>query len=166
MKRAANFCPNCGAAVVWRQVDGQNRPTCDACGHVIYFDPKVAAAVFIEQNDRVLLVQRANDPGQGKWTLPAGFIDAGEDPASAAIREVEEETGLSIQIDRLIDVFPRRDDGMADIVIAYAGTVRSGQLHGGDDALDARWFTRDELPELIFYTAIKLVTHWAEGKTL
>jgi len=54
----------------------------------------VAVAVLIERDGKVLLVRRANTPQKGMWTLPAGFVDAGEDPAQAAERECLEETGL------------------------------------------------------------------------
>ena len=56
--------------------------------------PKVAAGVVLIDADRVLLVRRVNEPYRGRWTLPAGFVDAGEDPRRAAERECLEETGL------------------------------------------------------------------------
>ena len=111
----------------------------------------------------MLLVKRAGDPGMGKWALPAGFVDAGEDPAVAAIRETSEETGLQVEIDGLLDVFPRRDNGLADIIIAYRAHVSGGSLHAADDAADARWYTRDNLPELVFYPSITLLGRWKKG---
>lgn len=163
MSRIANYCPNCGHRLEWQQQHGRNRPVCPSCQHIVYFDPKVAVVAFILQDDRLLLVQRDIDPGKGKWALPAGFVEYDEAPLDAAIRETLEETGLHIEIDRLLEVFPKRDDGLADIIIAYEGHVVGGTLQAADDAADARWFSADELPELVFYPSITLVGRWRDG---
>ncbi|HEX5690224.1 MAG TPA: NUDIX hydrolase, partial [Roseiflexaceae bacterium] len=65
------FCSRCGAALVEREVRGRVRPTCQACGFVVYLDPKVACGVLIEREGRVLLVRRRNEPGRGLWCLPS-----------------------------------------------------------------------------------------------
>ncbi len=58
-----------------------------------FADPKVAACVLVDVNCEVLLVRRGTTPHRGKWVLPAGFVDAGEDPVAAGVREFREETG-------------------------------------------------------------------------
>jgi len=80
-----NYCIRCGTALRLEHHFDRQRPTCPNCGWVYFPDPKVAAAVLIEKDDQVLLVRRAVDPRRGKWTLPAGFIDAGEDLDQDAI---------------------------------------------------------------------------------
>jgi NADH pyrophosphatase NudC (nudix superfamily) len=70
---------------------GRLRPVCPHCGHVHFSDPKVAVGVWIEKDGEILLVRRVNTIGQGKWTLPSGFVDAGEDPGDAAARECLED---------------------------------------------------------------------------
>jgi ADP-ribose pyrophosphatase YjhB (NUDIX family) len=164
--RIANYCPQCGASLEQIDYHGRVRPVCPECQHVVYFDPKVAVVVFIERDDKVLLVQRDNDPGKGKWAMPAGFVEYDEAPVDAAIRETWEETGLHIEITRLIEVFPKKDKGLADIVIAYAACVTGGILCAGDDACDARWYTRENVPldQLIFYPSITLIGAWANHK--
>lgn len=162
--RTAHFCPMCGAPLETRPRQGKLRPVCPRCDYTIYFDPKVAVVALILRQDQVLLVQRANDPLKGLWTLPGGFVDAGEDPQAAAVREVREETALDTAIERLLDVFHTPDDGgLADIVIAYAARVRAGQLQAGDDAEHAAWFGRDRLPELAFMPTQRIVYAWAAG---
>jgi ADP-ribose pyrophosphatase YjhB (NUDIX family) len=145
--------------------NGALRPVCPACGHIVYHDPKVAAAVLICADDQVLLVCRANDPFQGYWTLPAGFVDAGEDPRAAAAREALEETGLSVEIDGLLDVFFTPDDGgMADIVIVYRASVTGGMLCAADDAQAAAWFRPGDVPTLAFMPSTAVVTRWQRGE--
>jgi ADP-ribose pyrophosphatase YjhB (NUDIX family) len=118
----------------------------------------VAAAVLIEQDGRVLLVRRVNEPYRGLWTLPAGFVDAGEDPARAAERECLEETGLSVRVKYVLDVIAGREhERGADIIIAYQGEVLSGTLSPGDDADAVKWFTRDTLPPLAFAATRKIL---------
>ncbi|HRJ75091.1 MAG TPA: NUDIX domain-containing protein, partial [Anaerolineales bacterium] len=88
---------------------GKIRPVCPQCGFIYFQDPKVAAAVLIEKDSRVLLVRRVNEPFRGLWTLPAGFINADEDPAEAAARECLEETGLVVKIKNVLDVIAGRE---------------------------------------------------------
>ena len=118
----------------------------------MYFaDPKVAAAVLVEQDGRVLLVRRVNEPFRGLWTLPAGFVDADEDPAIAAEREALEETGLTIRVTKVLQVIAGREHPRgADFVIVYAAEVVSGTLSPADDADEAGWFERSDLPPLAF----------------
>lgn len=159
--RVAQFCPRCGTALAREERFGRERPVCPACGFTVFFDPKVAVVVFVVREGRVLLVQRANDPGAGRWALPAGFVDADEDPRAAAVRETREETGLDIAVDRLMDVLYRPDDdGLADIVIAYEGRVTGGVLCPSDDADDAGWFAPDALPEIALATTRALLERW------
>lgn len=145
------FCPRCGTAVELKKKFGKVRPVCPACGWMHFADPKVAAAVLVEQEGRVLLVRRVNEPFRGLWTLPAGFVDAEENPASAAARECEEETGLKVRVTRVVDIIAGREhERGADFIIVYAAEVESGILQAGDDAEDVGWFERSNLPPLAF----------------
>lgn len=156
-----NFCPRCGKTLTHAQRYGKMRPVCPACGWVYFHDPKVAAAVLVEQDGRVLLVRRINEPFRGLWTLPAGFVDAGEDPARAAERECLEETGLSVRVARVLDVVAGREHARgADIVIIYGAEVLSGELHPGDDADRVAWFDRSDLPPLAFQATRTVLGKW------
>jgi len=164
MTRIANYCPLCGCALITKLHTGRNRPYCTDCEQPIYFDPKVAVVVFIEENQRVLLIQRGMEPGKGRWALPAGFVDYDEAPEDAAIRETLEETHLHIRIDKLLAVYPKRDQGLADIVIAYRASIMEGKPLAGDDAAAVGWFRRDNLPPLVFYPSIRLTSLWRKGE--
>lgn len=145
------YCIRCGTALEQRRRAGKVRPVCPACDWTFYPDPKVAVTTLIERGDEVLLVRRINEPFQGLWTLPGGFVDAGEDPSEAAQRECLEETGLTVRITRLLDVIPGLEHARgAHILIGYAAEVVGGELAASDDADKAAWFKRDALPELAF----------------
>jgi len=130
---------------------GRIRAVCPQCGWVHFADPKVAAAVLVERDGRVLLVRRVNEPYRGLWPLPAGFVDAGEDPAEAAARECLEETGLRVRVTGVVEVAPGREHPRgADFILVYAAEVVDGSLVPADDADAADWFPRDALPPLAF----------------
>lgn len=164
--RSFTYCPMCGTELHIIHRTGEMRPVCPNCDYTVYYDPKVAVVIFITQANRVLLIQRGVDPEKGKWALPAGFVNASEDPAHAAIREIHEETGLHVDRVRLLDVIANPGDGTADIVIAYAAQITGGTLQADDDAEDARFFSTDNLPETAFYTTDLLIRRWRDGDPL
>lgn len=156
--RPISYCPYCGTPTVKELLFGGERPTCPNCHWIYFADPKVAVAVVVEQEGKVLLTRRINPPYQGCWTLPAGFVDAHEDPVKAAARECLEETGLVVQVTELLDVLAGREHrNGADILIAYRATILGGNLQAGDDADQVDFFNRDQLPPLAFKTTHKLL---------
>ena len=153
-----NYCLRCGSPLVVEVRFGRLHPVCLACGWIYFADPKVAAAALILQSERVLLVRRANDPQRGLWTLPAGFVDAGEDPAQAVERECLEETGLQVRVMGLLDVMPGLEHTRgAHILIVYQAEVLAGELAANDDVDQAAFFPLDELPPLAFSTTQKIL---------
>lgn len=152
------YCQRCGALMTWQHRFGRQRPVCSRCEWTYFPDPKVAAAALIERDGKVLLVRRVNDPERGKWTLPAGFVDAGEDPARAAERECLEETGLRVRVCGLLNIlFGQEHSRGAHIVIFYQAEILSGALAAGDDVDRVAYFSRDQLPELAFETTKKIL---------
>ena len=155
------FCVRCGGAMELRQAFGALRPVCPHCGRTHFVDPKVAAALLLERGGKVLLVRRAGPPEQGKWTLPAGFVDGAENPEAAALRETREETGLTARVTALDDVIAGQEHSEgASIVIVYRGEIVSGEPTPGDDADALRWFGPGELPELAFAATKKVLGRW------
>jgi ADP-ribose pyrophosphatase YjhB (NUDIX family) len=148
---SARFCIRCGAGLERRERFGMLRPVCPACGWVLFADPKVAVGVLVEQDGAVLLVRRVNEPARGLWSIPAGFLDAGEDPARAAERECLEETGLVVRATQLLDLIAGREhERGADLLLVYRAEITDGALQAGDDADEARFFPRTSLPPLAF----------------
>jgi ADP-ribose pyrophosphatase YjhB (NUDIX family) len=144
---AYRFCPHCGgplAARLLRPVDPE-RLVCEACGQVLYLDPKVAVGTIIRDGeDRVLLVQRAIDPGYGRWVFPGGYVDRGEPLEAAALREAREECGLDVRLEGLVNLYSYR--GRTPIVIVYVASLVGGTVCLDDESLDARWFAPSEIP--------------------
>jgi len=152
------FCPRCGASVLHEERFEKVRPVCPNCGWIHFVDPKVAAAVLIVQDGRVLLVRRVNEPFRGLWTLPAGFVDGGEDPAEAAERECLEETGLSVRVTRVFDIVAGREHPRgADFVIVYQAEVTGGEMAADDDADAVEWFDKNNLPPIAFRATQKVL---------
>jgi ADP-ribose pyrophosphatase YjhB (NUDIX family) len=142
----ARYCPSCGAGLVR---EGRSH-RCTGCGRPHFRDPKVGVGVVVRDHaDRLLLVRRGNEPARGLWSLPAGFVDADEDPRAAAARECLEETGLVVEVGVVLEVYPSRE-GMASFFLTFAATVRGGELRAGDDADDVGFFAAADLPPLAF----------------
>jgi 8-oxo-dGTP diphosphatase len=152
------YCLRCGTALTEQQHTGKLRPVCPSCAWVYFPDPKVAVAVLIKKDDEVLFVQRRFDPQAGQWTLPSGFVDAGEDPKLAAKRECLEETGLVIGDLHLLDVlYAQEHPRGASILIVYQAQVKSGELKPGDDAGQVAYFHIRNLPSLAFASTQQLL---------
>lgn len=160
------FCTSCGSPLDVRWVFGRNRPACPSCGRIHFADPKVAAGVLVVQDGMVLLVRRAGEPQQGRWSLPAGFVDADEDPRRAAERETLEETGLEVEVSDILDVFSGREHPAgADIVLIFVARPRGGRLQPGDDADAVAFFPPDNLPELAFEATRRSLEVWRGRRT-
>jgi 8-oxo-dGTP diphosphatase len=152
MKRLFRYCPHCGAVLDEVDDGGKTRMKCSDCGFIQYINPSPAAGILVRDDEgRVLLVRRKIDPFRGLWTMPAGFIEYGEEAAGTAVRELEEETGLVIEIERTYAVESCRDDPRGDtVLVLYEGRIKGGKLRAGDDADEAGFFSLDSLPEIAF----------------
>lgn len=160
-----HFCPACGRPLVLRVGFGQRRPTCESCNRVFFRDPKVAAAALVEREGKILLVRRVNEPERGKWSLPAGFLDGGEDPRRAAERECYEETGLEVRAGDLFEIVYGAEHATgADIVLVYQTEILGGEVEARDDADAAEFFARDDIPPLAFRATRIALERWREGR--
>ena len=152
------FCVQCGAPVNMEEKFGRIRPVCPACGWIYFADPKVAVAVVVLHQNRVLLTRRINEPHQGYWSLPAGFMDAGETIPEAGARECLEETGVTVKVTGLFDVFSGKEhEHGADIVLVCRADYLGGEVKAGDDADRADFFHLHYLPPLAFDTTRRIL---------
>lgn len=101
---------------------------------------------------KVLLIERGIEPYKGRWAFPGGFLKMEESAEEGALRELQEETGLTGAYIEQFHTFtdPKRDPRERVITIAYFALVRIRDVKGGDDAAKAQWFALDEIPQLAF----------------
>lgn len=101
---------------------------------------------------QVLLIERGNEPFKGSWAFPGGFMNMDETAEQCALRELQEETGLIINMIKQLGAFSdvQRDPRGRVVSIAFYALVRPSEVVGGDDASEARWFTLDDVPRLAF----------------
>ncbi len=134
--------------MVERQLFGKPRQTCPECAYVHFRATPTAVGALVCRRREVLLVRRAIEPGKGQWSFPAGFQDYGETLEETAHREVFEETGLRISVERLLDVALSRANPYKLVnVIVYLARAVAGELAAADDALEARFFPLEDLPK-------------------
>jgi ADP-ribose pyrophosphatase YjhB (NUDIX family) len=146
-----------------RTVGDKMRRACPKCDYIHFTDPKVGVGVMVLNDDKILLIKRLMRPNRGKWSLPAGYLDYGEDPQETAAREVLEETNLQVSITGLVGVYFNTEvlvRGGASIFILYRARLEGGQVRAGDDAADAAFFGPDDLPELAFDSTRDAIDIW------
>jgi 8-oxo-dGTP diphosphatase len=98
--------------------------------------PKLMVDVVIPSEKGVVLIRRANEPFEGQWALPGGFVEVGETVEEAADREAAEETGLAVEVARLVGVYsdPERDPRGHNVSVVFLARVLSGDLVAATDA--------------------------------
>ena len=144
---APHYCFRCGAALVSRTLEGRRREVCPACGWVHYAQLKVGAAAQIVVEGCLLLSLRAAAPFAGTWNLPAGYVEADEDPARAAEREALEETGLRVRAVSLEAAIYFDDDPRGNgLLLVYACEVLGGSLHPNAESAALRFFAPEDIP--------------------
>lgn len=129
-------------------------------GEAIYRDPKVAVAVLIARDGKLLLQQRAMEPRRGLWTFPSGYVDRGEQVERAAEREVREELGLSVTLAHLLGVYS--EPGNPVVLIVYIGNLAddTGIVVQDDEISAVGYFASAEMPPLAFDHDATIIEDW------
>src|SRR5205085_6531739 len=157
----AIFCQRCGTALEDRHQEDRDRPTCPACGFIHYLDPKVAVAVILGDEHGVLLGRRCIDPGSGRWSFPAGYVNRGEVLEEAAVREVLEELGVVVRLTGLVGVYSERGEPV--VLVVYAGEVVAGEPQpDGREVSEVRRFPVEALPDLAFPHDRRVLADWKQ----
>ncbi|MDP2643817.1 MAG: NUDIX hydrolase [Desulfobacterales bacterium] len=151
-----SFCPQCGGQMTHKLLKkGEpKRLVCSACEFVFYLDPKVAACVITEVENKIVILKRAIPPEIGKWVIPGGFVDVGETVPAAAARETLEEVRLHVEIGPLVGVYSYPDTPV--VVIVYEAQVINGVVGAADEALEVDLVAPSEIPwERLAFTSTR-----------
>ena len=115
--------------------------------------PIVGVGAVVVDRNRVLLVQRGQEPLKGKWSLPGGMLELGESLSDGVAREIREETGLNVEVLELIELLDRihRESKLEGdrvkyhyVIADYLCRVVGGSLQAASDADAVRWAERAE----------------------
>ncbi len=140
------FCSECGQTVSLRIPQGDNslRYVCDSCGVIHYQNPRLVVGCLPVFDEKILICKRAIDPAYGKWTLPAGFMENGEDIAAGAARETREEAEAEVRIVRLHSVFSIPH--IHQVHVFFLAEIIGGKFGCGKETLEAKLVRPDEIP--------------------
>ncbi|MFZ5452899.1 MAG: NUDIX domain-containing protein [Thermodesulfobacteriota bacterium] len=135
------FCPCCGGPLETRPRGDRDRLVCETCRKVLYFNPAVGVAVVVRREEQILWGRRKGGPYQGAWCIPCGYVEWGEDVRLAAAREFLEETGLIVEVGRVLAVHSNfHDPERLTVGIWFAGRVVGGTQKAGDDLDEVGFF--------------------------
>ncbi len=114
--------------------------------------PSLTVDTLIEDNGRVLLIQRKGEPFDGKWALPGGFVEYGETVEHAAVREVKEEVGINVELEGLLGVYsdPDRDPRGHVVSVVFIGKKKGGKERKSSEIRDFMWALLDKTDKIEF----------------
>ncbi|NVK03255.1 MAG: NUDIX hydrolase [Flavobacteriia bacterium] len=142
-----NYCSNCGSDQLTSTIpDGDHRlrVVCENCNTIHYQNPLIVVGCLIEHDGKILLAKRGIEPSKGFWNLPAGFMENGETAEEGALREVEEETGMSVTIDRLHSVFSVVHANQ--VYLIFKATSSSIEYTLTPESIEIEFFEPSEIP--------------------
>ena len=153
MNQPPEYCPYCGTSVspvetpMIDAVDTAMIYRCDDCDDFVFYNPTPGGSAIVVDGDALLLVEDFR--ATGEWKLPSGRMELGESARAGVARELEEETGLSVDPAELVYVCdeagePVPEQYMVNIDYAVDRSATSGELRAASDATDARFFTPSE----------------------
>lgn len=156
------FCPNCKTKLERELLDGRERFFCPSCDFIFWNNPKPVVSILLYEGEKILMLQRANEPLKGYWCLPGGYINYDETPEEAIKRELKEEVGTDILIEDLIGVY-RIDNDLRgiNIDVIYAGQVKGKVILSGEHQRH-KLFSRDKLPDKIAYKHREAIKDWLQ----
>lgn len=143
-----NYCPQCGKPLIQAEISKRVYPFCPDCSFVHWGEFSLGVGGVVWRENKVLLVQRANNPGKGNWTIPGGFVEQKERIAEAVVRELQEETGLETEPVSLI-ALRDRPGNKHDLYMVYLLRYLSGELQPElEEVSNIGFFTVEECRNL------------------
>ena len=164
-KKKRIFCPYCSGRIINKKEGDILREYCPVCNIFFYDNPLPVVSSILVKDREIVLVKRLNKPYKGMWCLPSGFAEIGESIEKAALRELEEETGVKASIIKLIDVDSCNNYFYGDLIfLSFEVEQTGGKLVAGDDAIDVKYFPVEKIPKLAFKSNTKAIENYIKGK--
>jgi len=166
MKEEFSYCPMCGTHTEAGFIEGKSRRFCTNCGFVDYKNPLPVALAIPVRDNKFLLIKRGMAPKKGAWGFPSGFIESGETPKEACLRELQEETGLTGEILKLVDVTRLEDKEVYGdmLIVMYLVKVAPGEPSAANtETEEAKFFNANELPDYYVGRFKKLIAEIQNG---
>jgi 8-oxo-dGTP diphosphatase len=165
-KKLRIFCPHCGGNLVKKQEDEILRDYCRSCRTFFYENPLPVVSSILVRDRKILLVKRGKKPYQGLWCLPTGFAESGESIEKAALRELEEETGVKGNILSHVDVDSCSNYFYGDLLfITFEVEMIGGSLIAGGDTTAVKYFDVEKIPKLAFSSNTRAVGSYIKAKS-
>jgi ADP-ribose pyrophosphatase YjhB (NUDIX family) len=165
-KKTRRYCIHCGTSVAKRDEDGVLRDYCVDCDVFFYDNPLPVVSTILQEDRRILLVKRKFRPYKGMWCLPSGFAEIDESIEDAAMRELEEETGVKGKIISLVDVDSCSNYFYGDLLfLTFEAVQVDGGLAPGSDTVAVKYYPIDRIPRLAFPSNTKAVRTFIENKS-
>ncbi len=138
---------------------------CPTCGFIAYENPLPVVVAITADNGKFLLIKRGIPPKKGYWGCPSGFIECGETPEEACLRELREEAGVTGEIVRLVRVLYRRDEELYGdmLMVSYLVRVAGGTAEAGDEVDEVRYCSPEELPDYLAISLRDVIQEVARG---
>jgi ADP-ribose pyrophosphatase YjhB (NUDIX family) len=159
------YCPQCKTELILGKEKKHEpyRLLCPKCRFIFYNNPRPGAGALICKDGKIMLLKRAEKPQKGFWDFPGGYIETYESPEECAIREIKEETGYTIKLDKLFGIYLEKESGelWTVLCIYYLAEITKGQLHLAPEIAELKWFSPDKLPHnLAFPHTKKCLEDW------
>jgi len=132
---------------------------CPLCGWTYYANPIPASAcIVLRDNNELLLIKRKNEPNPSAWALPSGYVEIDETAEECAVHELYEETGLIGEVDEFLGYFFQSSPIYKRVItFGFLMNITGGELNPGDDALAAKYYSLNNLPDIPFASHNKLI---------
>lgn len=156
-----NFCSHCAHPVVLKVPadDTRERFVCEQCGTIHYENPRNVVGSIPVWGEQVLLCRRAIEPRLGYWTLPAGFMEIGENTAEGAQRETLEEAGAEVIMGELFSMLSVPH--VHQIHLFYLAQMTSADFAAGVESLEVKLFSEAEIPwDEIAFPTVRHTLEW------
>ncbi len=165
MPKNRTYCPYCSNKITHRKEGDILREYCVPCDTFFYNNPLPVVSTIVVKDRKLLLVKRKYEPQKGEWCLPSGFAETNESVQDAALRELEEETGIKGKIIDFVCVDSAVNKMYGDLIfVTFESEWIDGELLAGDDAEEVQFYPFENLPPLAFESNTKAIRRYVAGK--